>query len=40
MLRVEGKHVRFGRFNGKEKNVKKALVSLKKGETITLFETA
>lgn len=40
MLRVEGKHVRFGRFNGKEKNVKKALVTLKPGETLTLFETA
>ena len=31
-----GKAVRFGKYNGKEKNVKKAIVTLKSGDAITI----
>lgn len=33
-----GKQVRFGRFKGKEKDVKKAIVTLKKGDAIAVME--
>ena len=33
-----GKHVRFGRKFGQTKNVKKAIVTLKKGDSIKLYE--
>ncbi|HVP37269.1 MAG TPA: 50S ribosomal protein L23 [Terriglobales bacterium] len=36
---VHGKVKRMGRFEGKRANWKKAIVSLKKGEKIELFET-
>ncbi|MEY4722591.1 MAG: hypothetical protein RLZZ324_104, partial [Candidatus Parcubacteria bacterium] len=33
-----GKNVRFGRYSGKEKDVKKAIVTLKKGDAIAVME--
>ena len=36
MINVEGKVVRYGRSSGREKTLRKAIVSLKDGETITL----
>ena len=38
IVNAKGKVVRFGRSMGKEKNVKKAVVTLKKGETISVLE--
>lgn len=38
MMKIQGKNVRFGRFSGKEKDVRKAIVTLKKGDAITLTE--
>lgn len=40
IVRLEGKKVRFGRFTGRQKGVKKAIVTLPAGQTITLFEGA
>ncbi|KGF09459.1 MAG: 50S ribosomal protein L23 [Negativicoccus succinicivorans] len=37
-MRVEGKKKRMGRFEGKRSDWKKAIVTLKEGETIELFE--
>ena len=37
-LRVHGKPKRLGRFEGKRPDWKKAVVKLKKGETIEFFE--
>lgn len=38
IVKIQGKKVRFGRFAGKEKDVKKAIVTLKKGDTIAIME--
>lgn len=38
IVNAKGKVVRFGRSIGKEKNVKKAVVTLKKGESISVLE--
>lgn len=38
IINVKGKFVRFGRTSGKQKDMKKAIVTLKAGETITAFE--
>jgi len=38
VINVMGKKVRFGRFAGKEKDVKKAIVTLKKGDAIAVME--
>lgn len=38
MVHVMGKNVRFGRHGGQEKDWKKAIVTLKTGDSITLFE--
>ncbi len=35
---VRGKHRRIGRFEGKRPNWKKAIVTLKEGDAISLFE--
>ncbi len=37
MIKMEGKNVRFGRFEGVQKNWKKAIVLLKKGEKIEMY---
>ncbi len=37
IISVQGKSVRFGRLKGKRANWKKAIVYLKKGETIDLY---
>lgn len=39
LMNVEGKVKRLGRFVGKCSNWKKAIVSLKAGETLKIFET-
>jgi large subunit ribosomal protein L23 len=36
----KGKNVRFGKFTGKEKDEKKAIVTLAPGQTLTVFEGA
>lgn len=36
----KGKNVRFGKFSGKEKDEKKAIVTLAPGQTLTVFEGA
>ncbi len=36
----KGKEVRFGKFSGKEKDEKKAIVTLAPGQTLTVFEGA
>ncbi len=38
IVNVKGKSVRFGRTSGKQKDMKKAIVTLGKGESITAFE--
>lgn len=38
MMVVQGKTVRFGKYSGKEKDVKKAIVTLKKGDSIAVME--
>jgi len=38
IINKEGERVRFGRYLGSTKNRKKAIVTLKKGETIKLYE--
>ncbi len=38
MISGKGKFVRFGRFTGKEKDFKKALVTLKAGDSLTVTE--
>jgi large subunit ribosomal protein L23 len=38
IVMMKGKQVRFGRFSGKEKDVKKAIVTLKKGDSIAVME--
>lgn len=38
IVNAKGKHVRFGRSQGYEKNVKKAVVTLKKGDSISVTE--
>lgn len=38
IVNVEGKKKRLGRFEGKKPDRKKAIVSLKKGETLDIFE--
>jgi len=38
MIKVKGKKVRRGKVTGKRKDFKKALVSLKKGESISVYE--
>ncbi len=40
MLIVKGKVKRFRKMLGREKNIKKALVTLKKGQSIAIFEGA
>lgn len=40
VVNIEGKLVRFGRNMGREKHEKKAIVTLKKGESLTVVETA
>jgi len=37
VIKSEGKNVRFGRFSGKEKDVKKAIDTLKKGDAISVL---
>mgnify|MGYP000299166899 CR=1 FL=1 len=37
-MRMEGKTKRMGRYEGKRSDWKKAIVTLKEGETIELFE--
>lgn len=39
-MRMEGKTKRMGRYEGKRSDWKKAIVTLKEGETIELFEGA
>ncbi len=38
VINVEGKEKRLGRFSGKRKNWKKAIVFLKPGEKLDIFE--
>jgi large subunit ribosomal protein L23 len=38
MINERGKFVRFGRKTGRTKNTKKAIVTLKKGDSITIYE--
>ncbi|MBT4349880.1 50S ribosomal protein L23 [bacterium] len=38
MINARGKFVRFGRKTGHTKNTKKAIVTLKKGDSITIYE--
>lgn len=38
VIRMRGKHVRYGRTQGRTKNWKKAIVTLKKGESIKVYE--
>jgi large subunit ribosomal protein L23 len=38
VIRIEGKKKKLGRFEGKKNNWKKAIVTLKTGEKLTLFE--
>ena len=38
ILNAKGKSVRFGRTQGKEQDLKKAIVTLKAGETLTVIE--
>jgi len=38
MINARGKFVRFGRKTGRTKNTKKAIVTLKKGDSITIYE--
>lgn len=38
IINAEGKHVRSGRSQGQEKDVKKAVVTLKAGETLTVLD--
>lgn len=38
VIRIEGKKKRLGKFEGKKNNWKKAIVTLKTGEKINLFE--
>ncbi|MBI3594630.1 MAG: 50S ribosomal protein L23 [Nitrospirae bacterium] len=38
VIRIEGKKKRLGRFEGKKNNWKKAIVTLKTGEKLNLFE--
>lgn len=38
VVRVKGKQVRFGKIHGIRKNTKKAIVTLPKGKTISLYE--
>jgi len=38
VLNSAGKNVRFGRYQGRTKSVKKAMVTLKKGDSIKLYE--
>ena len=38
IINQRGKFVRFGRKQGRTKNTKKAIITLKKGESITIYE--
>ena len=38
IINVKGKRKRLGRYEGRRSNVKKAIISLKKGERVDLFE--
>jgi large subunit ribosomal protein L23 len=38
IISVQGKNVRFGRSTGKQKDTKKAIITLKKGESISVLE--
>jgi len=38
IINIRGKVVRFGRNTGKQKDMKKAIITLKAGESITAFE--
>lgn len=38
VINTKGKNVRFGRTKGKQKDSKKAIVTLKSGDTINLYE--
>lgn len=38
IINQDGKTVRFGQRKGRTKNVKKAIVTLKKGDSITIYE--
>lgn len=38
VLNKSGKNVRFGRYQGRTKSIKKAVVTLKKGDSIKLYE--
>jgi large subunit ribosomal protein L23 len=38
VISVKGKNVRFGRSSGQQKDVKKAIITLKKGESISVLE--
>jgi len=38
IVKVKGKNVRFGRTSGKQKDVKKAIITLKEGESISAIE--
>ena len=38
IINMKGKNVRFGRFEGKEKDVKKAMVKLPAGQSLTVLE--
>lgn len=40
IMNVEGKKKRMGKFEGKKPNRKKAIVTLKKGEKLDIFEGA
>ncbi len=38
IIKMRGKHVRYGRTQGRTKNWKKAVITLKKGESIKIYE--
>lgn len=38
IIKLPGKKIRYGRIQGRTKNIKKAIVTLKKGETIKVYE--
>lgn len=38
IVNIKGKTVRFGRSSGKQKDLKKAIITLKKGDSITALE--
>ncbi len=39
IIKIKGRNVRFGRTHGQQKDTKKAIVTLKPGDSLTAFET-